>query len=190
MKSPPKRTRLRLDALTGNPKNYNTHPQSQIDRLVLSLKRYDQPQPILVRAANKQIIAGHGVWAAMKAAGETDVDVLLWDVDQKTADEYLIADNRLAELGHTDEDLLRELLGDIDADAYGAIGFAEDEVEALLQEKGDDLTIREIETGEVRDTAWINIVVPLAYQHVTLKKCQDLMADIPGIQIEIGTTPG
>lgn len=190
MKSAPKRTRLRLDALTGNPKNYNTHPQSQVDALRLSLNRYGQPRPILVRAANKQIIAGHGLFAAMKAAGETDVDVLLWDVDQKTADEYLLADNHLAELGRPDDALLAELLRDIDADAYGAIGYADDEVEALLQEKGDDLTIREIETDAVGDTCWVNIVAPLAQQAHVLKRLQELMAELPGVTIELGTTPG
>ena len=56
------------------------------------------------------IIAGHGVHQAMAELGRTDIEVLLWDVDQATADQYLIADNRFSELSNSDPARRRELL--------------------------------------------------------------------------------
>jgi len=70
------------------------HPRSQIDLLKQSIERFGQPKPILARTANHMIIAGHGVHQAMAELGRTDIEVLLWDVDQATAGQYLIADNR------------------------------------------------------------------------------------------------
>jgi len=62
------------------------------------LSRFGQPRPILVRAANHMIIAGHGVHQAMSELARTEIDALVWDVDQSTADQYLVADNRFSEL--------------------------------------------------------------------------------------------
>ena len=86
------------------------HPRSQIDLLKQSIERFGQPKPILARTANHMIIAGHGVHRAMAELGRTDIEVLLWDVDQATADQYLIADNRFSELSNSDPARRQELL--------------------------------------------------------------------------------
>jgi ParB-like chromosome segregation protein Spo0J len=86
------------------------HPRSQIDLLKQSIEPFGQPKPILARTANHMIIAGHGVHQAMAELGRTDIEVLLWDVDQSTADQYLIADNRFSELSNSDPARRRELL--------------------------------------------------------------------------------
>ena len=66
------------------------------------------------------IIAGHGVHQAMTELGRTDIDVLLWDVDQATADQYLVADNRFGELSSSDPERRRDLLEGLGDDDFPA----------------------------------------------------------------------
>ena len=103
------------------------------------------------------LIAGHGIWEAARRAGLVTVRVLLWDVDQKTADLYMLADNKLPDGAADQPDkiaaLLRELREDEDMQA---LGFDAAEICSLLAEP-DELQVAEIETGPVTDTFWISV---------------------------------
>ncbi len=77
------------------------------------------------------IIAGHGVKIACERAGLTQIRTVLWDVDQATADAFMLGDNRLAELGGVDADCVRELLHEYGLADVEAIGFSAAEVEEL-----------------------------------------------------------
>ena len=70
------------------------------------------------------IIAGHGRMAAAKALGLTEVPVIVLDhLSQKQRQAYILADNRLAELGQWDEDLLASELGELDAEGFDIDGL-------------------------------------------------------------------
>lgn len=131
------------------------------------------------------LIAGHAVHQAMAAAGKKEIDVLLWDVDQKTADAFLEADNRFGELSMPDPDRRRALLADADEDDWPALGFAPDEVQKLLEEHGAE--VREIETGPVADEFWITCRGPLPRQADVLQKMRALLAEFPDVEIDLGT---
>ncbi|HVH77173.1 MAG TPA: hypothetical protein VM755_19835 [Stellaceae bacterium] len=114
----------------------------------------------------------------------------MWEVDQATADGYLVADNRLGELSHADLERRRELLVDF-REAFGdgdfsALGFTLPEVEKLLKE-AEAIEIREIETKPVADTFWITVRGPLASQAYALQRLQELMAELPDVSVELGT---
>lgn len=193
MKAAPKTklATLPIDQVIPNPRNDNQHSLTQIDHLVASVREFGQPRPVLARAANRMLISGHGVHAAMKAAGKTEIEVLLWDVDQRTADRFLLADNQLSTLSSVDQARRRELLADVGMDDVKALGFVPDEVEKLLKaHEESELEIVEIDTSDVADTFWINIVGPLQHQAVALKRLQEVMADLPGVEVQLGTTPG
>ena len=114
------------------------------------------------------LIAGHGIWEVARRAGLVTVKVLLWDVDQKTADLYMLADNKLPEGAADQPDkiaaLLRELREDEDMQA---LGFDAAEIGSLLAEP-DELQVAEIETGPVTDTFWISVRGPLLAQAAML----------------------
>jgi len=171
VKTPPKRQMLPIDEVIPNPRNDNVHPQSQIDLLEQSIRRFGQPQPILVRLENRMIIAGHGIHLAMRQAGESEVDTLLWDVGQRTADAFLVADNRFSELSRRDPDRTRELLDELREDEdFAALGFLPAEVEKLFADEGDPIEVREINTDPVNDVFYIMVRGPLAMQAVALKR--------------------
>jgi ParB-like chromosome segregation protein Spo0J len=159
--------------------------------LVQSLMRFGQPKPILVRKANNMIIAGHGLWEACRRAGMREVVVQLWDVDQKTADAFLLADNRLATMGMDEPTLVAQLLQEQAADAYAALGFSATEAQKLIDRlAGEQLAVEEllnIQTTDVRDKFWISVRGSLAYQAYVLKVLQAVAAKYDGVEIIQGT---
>lgn len=189
MQAKPKRQMMPIKRVIPNPRNDNQHARGQIEMLSESVKHFGQPRPILVRQANNMIIAGHGVWQAMIEAGEPEIDVLLWDVDQPTADAYLLADNRFHELSSPDMDRRAELLADVLPEDYAALGFLPAEVEAML-EGGESLAVEEIATGDVLDRFWIGVSGPLADQAMALRLIREVMAQLPNIQVDTGVTTG
>ena len=146
-------------------------------RLIASIRRFGQPRPILVRAENCMIIAGHGVHQAMFEAGESEIEVVLWHVDQETADQYMSGDNRFSELSYSDDDRRRALLEEVGED-LGALGFSQDEVDKILNDGAEDLAIVEIETGEVADEFWISVRGPLAKQALALQRLKQLLGEL------------
>jgi ParB-like chromosome segregation protein Spo0J len=182
-----KRVTLAIDKVIPNPRNDRRHPRSQIDLLKQSIERFGQPKPILARTANHMIIAGAGVHQAMAELGRTDIEVLLWDVDQATADQYLVADNRFSELSDSDPARRRELLEGLDDDDFPALGFLPDEVAKLFDEAGDDIAVEAVDTEPVADRFWISVYGPLPSQALALKRLQELMSEIEGVEVDLGT---
>jgi hypothetical protein len=185
-----KRETLPIESIIANPRNDRIHDQAQLDLLKESLQKFGQARPLLVRAANRMIIGGHGVWEAAKQLGWDRIDVLLWDVDQPTADMYLVADNRLGELSDSDPPRRLALLQSFDETDWPALGFLPEDVEALLGGTMQEVEVREIETSPVADRFWISIHGDLKDQAAVLKRLQEAMADLPGVTVELGTISG
>jgi ParB-like chromosome segregation protein Spo0J len=179
---------ISIDQIIPNPRNPRRHPQDQIDRLMASLRRFGQTKPVMGRAANTMLIAGHGVWEAAKRAGLSELDCLVWQVDQKTADAYMLADNRHGDLSQPDGDRVAELLREIDAFDYMSVGFSDDEVDSLLNDlDADTLQVDEVDTSKVDDRAWVSIRCPLRVQAQMLDRLKAVMADVPDVEVELGT---
>ena len=182
------RRRVPVLEIVGNPKNPRKHPEKQVTGLAASLARFGQTKPVLLRKANLMLIAGHGVWEASKRAGLDELDAFVWDVDQDTADAYMLADNRHGDLSSPDNDRVAEILRALDEDDYTAVGFDADEVEALLGDlDADSLKVEEVDTSKVDDRAWVSIRCPLARQAEMLQKLQQAMSGIPDVEVDLGT---
>lgn len=178
---------MSIDSIVPNPRNPKKHPPAQITRLAASIRRFGQPRDVLVRRANRMIVAGHGVTEACRAAGLLEINVALWDVDQPTADAFMLGDNRLGELGQADTARVRELLlefGQLDPES---MGFSADEVASLTKELQDQIDVIEIPTTDVQDRFWISVRGNLADQAMALKLLIDVMGQLPSITVEMGT---
>ena len=183
------RATLKIETIIPNPRNNRVHPPDQLEMLKASIGRFGQPRPVLVRKQNRMLIAGHGIHRAMRDLGHPEIEVILWDTDQRTADEFLLADNRLAERSHFDRDRTRTLLEEVPQDAYEALGFSTEDVEALFAQNaiGGAITVAEIDTERVNDRFWISIQGPLAQQAHALKRLRELMDELPEVEVELGT---
>lgn len=131
------------------PRNPKAHDLSAIQA---SLRRFGFVAPIVRDDATGRLVAGHGRLEALlglrrtgqapptrievDASGEWLVPVLcgVSFANEREAEAYLLADNRLTEVGGWEEALLVEALRDLrDADSLAGIGWSTKEVDALIR---------------------------------------------------------
>lgn len=115
-------------------RNAKKHDEAQVAKLAGSIREFGFNNPVLIDADNG-IIAGHGRVMAAQKLGLAAVPCLrLSHLSETQKRAYILADNRLAELGGGwDAEMLKlELadLGDLDVDLDG-IGFGADDLQDL-----------------------------------------------------------
>ena len=130
---------LEIAALTAHPRNYNRHPDQQVERIAASLRKFGQPRSIVVHRGT--ILAGHGVVQAAKQLGWTEIraDVLPDDYPDHLALAYVAADNELSRQGDPDLAALAAIIDEsrnADPELMQAIGYDDREFEKLLREVG------------------------------------------------------
>ncbi len=111
-----------IGALRRNPRNARTHSKKQIRQIAASIRSAGFLNPVIVDDAN-MILAGHGRLEAAKLEGLTHAPVVRFghlNEAQKRA--YVIADNKLAEQGGWDREILAIELGEL-IDLMPAEGF-------------------------------------------------------------------
>ena len=102
-----------LIPLPGNPR------VGSIDAIASSYSEFGQVKPIVVRPnedGTATVIAGNHQLEAARKLGWTHIAAVPMDADDKRAMAFAIADNRTMELGHTDSDLIADLLTQISDD--------------------------------------------------------------------------
>jgi len=121
--------------LVPNPKNPNTHPDSQIQLLGRIIRQTGWRAPITVSNRSGFIVKGHGRLAAALLEGVKAVPVDYQNYDSE-AQEYadLVADNRIAELAEIDQKMLADIFADVDTGEIplDLTGYTEKEVENLV----------------------------------------------------------
>src|ERR1039457_5216899 len=122
-------------------RNPRTHSDAQVAQIAGSIAAFGFNAPILVDS-KAGVIAGHGRLLAARQLGLEQVPVVVLDhlsEIQKRA--YILADNKLAELGGYDDELLASQLAELrDAEIdLQLLGFGDDELRALLADadRGD-----------------------------------------------------
>lgn len=125
-------------ALIPYEKNSRKHTEMQLEKIVSSIKEFGFNNPVLIDDDNG-VIAGHGRLEAAKRIGFDKVPCIrLSHLDDAKRRAYVIADNRLTEIGGGwDEDLLREELKAIKDEgkiALNLTGFTEEYLNELLRE--------------------------------------------------------
>lgn len=115
-------------------RNSRTHSSAQIDQVAASIRQWGWTMPVLVRAEDATIIAGHARVLAAERLGFSEVPIVLavgWTDEQVRA--YVIADNKLALNAGWDEEILAQELSDLQELGFelDVIGFSDEEL-ALL----------------------------------------------------------
>jgi hypothetical protein len=137
------------------PRNPKDHDNEQIQK---SFYRFGFIKPILVDEGTKQLVAGHGRLDTLKMLKDGNkepprgVRVVdnTWLVpvlrgvefdNPAEAEAFLLADNRLSEIGGWDQDILAEMLGEmVDVDgALEGLGFNSKDIESMIKEHELDL---------------------------------------------------
>ncbi|MBW0006900.1 MAG: site-specific DNA-methyltransferase [Sphingomonas sp.] len=135
--------RLKIDylptaALLANKLNPKVHPDRQINALSRAISEMGFVSPIIVDQENR-IVAGHGRVLAAKKLGLGEVPaVRLEHLNDHQLRALMLADNRLSELGSTNQQLLADNLKlltveGLDLDVEAATGFSMGEIDVILQ---------------------------------------------------------
>ena len=134
---------LAIEDLTPYEKNARTHDENQIEKLKNSLEEFGFINPVIIDE-NNMILVGHGRIMGAKELGIKTVPCIrikYLTEDQKKA--YILADNKLSDLGGWDLDLLNEELASIELD-MSMFGFEEIE-EPEIEIEDDDFDIEDLE---------------------------------------------
>lgn len=116
-----------ISNLKPHPKNRNSHPKEQIERLAQILKYQGWRYPVKVSYRSGFITSGHGRVEAARALGLTEVPVSFQDYESEEH-EYadLIADNSIASWSELDLASINTDIGDLgpfDIDLLGIKSF-------------------------------------------------------------------
>jgi len=116
-----------LSFLEGNPR------KGDIEAVAKSYKQFGQRKPIVATKDNV-VIAGNHQLAAARQLGWDKIAVVITDDDELTAKAFALADNRTAELGSYDDDLLADLLSEVSSvpELMDSTGFSEDDLFDLI----------------------------------------------------------
>jgi hypothetical protein len=113
------------------------HPRNprvgDVDAIAESLRRFGQVKPVVVQESTGYIVAGNHIAKAAKSLGWTEVAATFADMDDDTALAYLLADNRMSDLGTYDRDVLAALAQQARVeDNLAGTGYSPDDVDALV----------------------------------------------------------
>ena len=142
---------INTNTLLAYAKNAKNHPEKQIQQIAASIKEFGFNNPILIDE-NNEIIAGHGRFEAAKIMQLDSVPVIrlshLSDVQKRA---YRLADNKIAENGGWNTDLLRVEISELEQICNDfditITGFEDVEIDVLtnpLEEKTADEKLNQI----------------------------------------------
>lgn len=140
-----------LGSLVRHPRNPR---RGEIPEIAASLARFGQVRPILTDG--HQIIAGNHTFLAAESLGWTHVAAVANSFSsEEEARAYLLADNRLPELGDYDQIQLRSMLDEIEATGdWGGTGYQPDDLEDLrAAQNAVPTTSYEVFTGDYAASA-------------------------------------
>ena len=120
----------KLKHLDGNPRKGN------VEAVKKSYEKFGQRKPIVATKEGK-VISGNHQLAAAKELGWNKIAVVFTDDDELTAKAFALADNRTADLGTYDDDLLADMLGSVSSDLelLEATSFEEKDLLALIKKQ-------------------------------------------------------
>jgi DNA modification methylase len=132
-----------LDLLVENPKNNNTHPKEQIERLAKLIKHTGFRNPLVVSNRSGYVLCGHGRIAAAKQAGLNELPVIYQDFkDEAEEYAYMTADNAIhnwssLDLAKVNAEML-DLGPDFDIDMLGIKDFVIEPIEKFEAQSDED----------------------------------------------------
>jgi DNA methylase/ParB-like nuclease domain len=130
--------RVSIDSVKSNPRNAKEHPEHQIALIAENIRKFGVTQPILIDE-NDVTISGHARTAAARRLGLKEIPAIrLTGLSPQEKRAVALADNRLAELGRWNTEMLQLELKELTVDSpelnfdYTIIGFDTAEIDRIL----------------------------------------------------------
>lgn len=184
-----------ISGLTLDPENRRRRTARGARMLVEALGQVGPARSIVIDE-HDEVLAGNGVVVAAQEVGLTKLLVVEPDPDtlvavrrrnltpeQKRA--VAMYDNRAGELAEWDAE---QLAADKAQGRELTPWFDDQELRKHLRASaGLPISVKELPTTDVGDEFWIAIRGPLKSQAIALQKLRELMQEIEGVQVELGT---
>ena len=151
-----------IRALLPYARNSRTHSDEQVAQVAASMREFGWTSPILVDAEGT-VIAGHARLLAARKLEMTEVPVIvLGHLSDTQRRAYLIADNKLTELGGWDAEALSLELRDLQDAEFDLelLGFSDQEIEALAGETGLEQSAVDVEEDAVPEPPAQPVTMP------------------------------
>jgi len=104
-------------------KNAKKHPENQIELLKKNIEKFGFTTPILIDEKNN-VIAGHGRLIVMQGLNKEEIPcVRMENLSNEEVKALRLADNRIAEMGDWDMDLVIEELKELSSENLDLTGF-------------------------------------------------------------------
>lgn len=137
--------KVRLQDLTPYAKNARIHDKKQVDLIARSIQEFGFLNPVLIDG-DGNVIAGHGRIMAAEKLGMKEVPCL--SVDGLTEEQrraYILADNRLTEMGGWDQQIVSDELQFLKDAGFGIdlTGFDIDDI-IITDDMGADISDEEL----------------------------------------------
>jgi len=128
--------------------------KAAIKHVAESISRFGFASPIIARAADKMIIAGHTRYEAAKELGLDKVPVRYLDLDPADSKLLALADNKTAEIADWDTEKLEQVMQEIldEGLTLEGLGWTDDELQDIVQELKDE-EVKEDEVPEADEEA-------------------------------------
>ena len=119
----------KLKPFLGNPRKND----ESVNAVVKSIEAFGYTNPVLVRRATNEIIAGHTRIKALQKIGAKEAPVIYLDLDEASAHTYAVFDNKSVELADWDMPKLADLFVDLDQlnVDMNLTGFSADEIDLI-----------------------------------------------------------
>jgi ParB-like chromosome segregation protein Spo0J len=118
--------KIKIDSLVEYPGNAR---KGNVGILVESLKVNGQYRPIIVQKSTNYVLAGNHLLKAASRLEWDEIDAVVIDVDDERALKIVLADNRTADLGEYDHDLLHSLLKELED--FAGTGYSIQDIDEL-----------------------------------------------------------
>ena len=147
-----------------------------VEELANSIKRFGFAAPIIARAEDKMIIAGHTRWKAAKHLNLDKVPVRYMNLNPVDAKLLMLADNKIGERADWDEDQLAKLFEELKDEDLSGLGWDEDEIFDYYDDPFESEYQEPIEAPEPVDSD---------FQFTLLKgNCLEKLKEIPDNSID------
>jgi DNA modification methylase len=130
--------RVATESVKSNPRNAKEHPELQIALIAENMRKFGVNHPILIDE-NDTIIGGHGRIAAARLLKLREIPAIrLANLSPQEKRAVALADNKLAELGRWNTEMLRLELNELTIDAgdltfdYAITGFDTVEIDQIV----------------------------------------------------------
>jgi DNA modification methylase len=168
-----------IDRLKANPCNARLHPVDQVQQIANSVEVHQLNRPILADE-NDVILAGEGLWLALRKLGYDQVPVqVLRHLTETQKQTFVVADNQVAANSSWDDEKLRITMQKLEQELVdlNVMGFSPQELDRTLADLAPEDLVGDPE--DVPEVTTLAVTVPgdvwILGRHRVL--CEDSLAD-------------